>query len=311
MPARTRAYLMLLLVAAIWGAAGPIIKYTLTYFEPTLFLTYRFLLTCALLVPLQLLLHPKTIRNLATLTTKQKGYLAVSGVLGSTVQLGLLFIGYSLTTSLDATIINDSLPPIITAFLGHRLLGERITHRERLGLTIAFIGSLLVVVQPIWESGRFFTGSLAGNLIVLTASGVWAAYALLTKRQLHYHTSPLLLTSSMFTMGFLSMFAILLATQTPYHVLTTLSTAPLSAHLGVMYMAALSGALAYFLYQSAQKTIEASEANVFLYLPPIFTFPLSVLWLKEPITAFLVIGCLLIAVGVYVSATKVNRQSSG
>ena len=41
-PARLRAYLMLLVVAVIWGIATPIIKYTLEGFSPVIFLTYRF-----------------------------------------------------------------------------------------------------------------------------------------------------------------------------------------------------------------------------------------------------------------------------
>mgnify|MGYP001597495960 CR=1 FL=1 len=41
-PARLRAYLMLLVVAVIWGIASPVIKYTLGGFDPLTFLTYRF-----------------------------------------------------------------------------------------------------------------------------------------------------------------------------------------------------------------------------------------------------------------------------
>ena len=39
---RLRAYIYLLLVAGIWGAAGPIIKFTLQAIDPLPFLAYRF-----------------------------------------------------------------------------------------------------------------------------------------------------------------------------------------------------------------------------------------------------------------------------
>ncbi|PIP57395.1 hypothetical protein COX03_03365, partial [Candidatus Woesebacteria bacterium CG22_combo_CG10-13_8_21_14_all_39_10] len=41
-PHRLKAYILLLIVAVIWGIAGPVIKFTLGGFPPLLFLTYRF-----------------------------------------------------------------------------------------------------------------------------------------------------------------------------------------------------------------------------------------------------------------------------
>lgn len=78
----------------------------------------------------------------------------------------------------------------------------------------------------------------------------------------------------------------------------------LSAHLAVVYMALFSGALAYFLYQRAQKTIEASEASVFNYLPPIVTAPVATLWLHEKITIPYIIGSVVIAIGVFLAEWK-------
>ena len=44
-PKRLRSYIYLVIVAAIWGAAGPVIKFTLRELPPFTFLTYRFLIT--------------------------------------------------------------------------------------------------------------------------------------------------------------------------------------------------------------------------------------------------------------------------
>jgi len=81
----------------------------------------------------------------------------------------------------------------------------------------------------------------------------------------------------------------------------------LSAHLSVIFMALFSGALAYFLYQKAQKSIEASEASVFNYLPPIVTAPVATLWLHEKLTIPYIVGSVIIASGVFLAEWK-KRQ---
>jgi drug/metabolite transporter (DMT)-like permease len=73
-------------------------------------------------------------------------------------------------------------------------------------------------------------------------------------------------------------------------------------------MALLSGSLAYFLYQKAQKTIEASEATLFSYLSPLFAIPLAVFWLKEEITIFYLLGAVIVAIGVIIAESKRRKK---
>lgn len=75
-------------------------------------------------------------------------------------------------------------------------------------------------------------------------------------------------------------------------------------------MALLSGSLAYFLFNKAQKTIEIGEASLFAYLYPIFSTPLAVLWLGEKITPIFMVGAIIIALGVFVAEVKKNRYNT-
>ena len=293
---RTRAYLLLLIVSAIWGAAGPIIKYTLGYFDPITFLTYRFFLTSLVLIPIWFFVEPH--HHLTTLSSKDWVIIILSGLLGSTGNLLPLFYGFSLTTSLDGTVISSS-SPIITALAGIYFLRERVTRREQLGLLTAFLGSVIIVIQPFFKTGQIFTGSMAGNLLVLLSNFTWTAYVILTKKGLRDNLSPLFLTTSMFFLGFLSLIPLFII-----HNSLFISPLPVSAHLGVIYMALISGALAYFLYQKGQKSIEASEANLFSYLSPLFAFPLAYFWLHEPLTVYMLSGSAIIALGVGIASWK-------
>src|SRR3989344_210719 len=173
--ARWRAYFMLLLVAAIWGFATPIIKYAFDYLSPALFLTYRFFITSLVMIPILILTQPDTFNTLGQLSFADWGHLILGGFLGSTLQLGLLFWGLNLTSSLDASLINAT-SPILVAIAGFTYLQEKITSREKWGLVVAFLGTLIIVLQPLWEGSSLSSGSILGNLLVLAGTAAWVAY---------------------------------------------------------------------------------------------------------------------------------------
>src|SRR3989339_612185 len=107
--ARTRAYLMLLIVAVIWGVASPIIKYTLGGFSPIVFLTYRFGISTIIA------LISFAVFGLHLPTDKKTFWLMLfCGFLTSTVSLGLLFFGFNDTTVLDSSLISLASPLIIS-----------------------------------------------------------------------------------------------------------------------------------------------------------------------------------------------------
>ncbi len=307
MPARYKTYLLLILVAVFWGIAPPVIKYTLGYFPTTLFLTYRFLMISAVMIPYLLITEPDSWQSMGELKPRDWLILIACGFVGSTVQLGLLFWGLELTTSLDASVINAT-SPILAALASHYILREFIPPREKIGHIIAFIGSLIIVVQPMFEGHRLFSGSITGNLLILSGTIAWVIYALITKRELKHKMSPLLLTVTMFFTGLVSMSVITFFTYPPSKIQSILISAPISAHLGVLYMALFSGALAYWAYQEAQKTVTVAEANIFLYLPPVFTLPLAYFWLHEHISLMFLFGSLVVTIGVIYAESRHRRH---
>ena len=86
-PARLRAYLMLLVVAVIWGIASPVIKYTLGGFDPLTFLTYRFGISSIISIVIFLIIGFKLPNNL-----KDTTLLIIYGLLASSISLALLFL---------------------------------------------------------------------------------------------------------------------------------------------------------------------------------------------------------------------------
>jgi drug/metabolite transporter (DMT)-like permease len=112
------------------------------------------------------------------------------------------------------------------------------------------------------------------------------------------------LTNLAFIIGALTLIPITLFTYGTPNVINMIIALPFKYHLGVWYMALLSGNLAYFLYVRGQKSIEVSEAVLFNYLQPVFMVPLAIFWLHESLTASFIIGGIIITIGLMVAETK-------
>lgn len=302
MPVRLRVYFELLLTALIWGVAGVVIKYTVGYFPTPIFLTYRFLIASIVAVPFLIIGFSKIPKDPKTLAIT-----AFNGFLASTLALSLLFWGAERTSSVDLNLIS-AIAPITIALAGIFFLREHVTKRESLGLIIALAGTLITIVEPTLRNHDGLSG-LIGNLLVFASVLVGTANAVLTKVITRKEVSPLVATNISFIVGFLTMIPVLLLTHSPSETISLIKTAPISYHLGVLYMALISGTLAYFLWFRAIKSIEVGEVGVFAYLYPVFGTPLSVLWLKEKISPPFIIGSIVIALGVFLAEWKKKRYT--
>ena len=93
-------------------------------------------------------------------------------------------------------------------------------------------------------------------------------------------------------------------------IVTQIVSTPSNYHLGVLYMAIISGTLAFWLFNKAQKSIEIGEQSLFAYLYPIFSLPLAVLWLGEKISTIHIIGGVIIIIGVVIAEIKKKRYNT-
>ncbi len=73
---------------------------------------------------------------------------------------------------------------------------------------------------------------------------------------------------------------------------------------GILYMSILSGVLAYVLYQSGLRIIEASEASVFYYLQPLAAIPAAIFLLGETLSPLFLAGAIIITIGVYLAERR-------
>lgn len=307
---RLKAYLALLLVSLIWGIASPVIKYTLNFLPPFTFLFWRFLVTCLIFLPIFVIFirkHPIKIADLPKLI--------FLGFLGTPLTLSLIFVGYQKTTALDGVLISST-APIFIALGGALFLKEKIEKKEKIGLLIALIGSIIAISQPLLEGGFLALKNLQGNLLVFGSVLSWTLFTLLSKEDFRRH-HPFVITAFCFFIGLIVIFPFFLIEQ---HFSPALpagrpltsgipfltSRFPLPAILGILYMSLFSSVLAYSLYEYGLSKIEASEATLFAYLQPVFAAPVVLLWLGEKITFPFILGAFIIALGVLISEIKIK-----
>lgn len=296
---RFTAYLLLLIVSIIWGVAGPVIKFTLNDIPPLIFLTYRFAVS-SIAAFVFWSIHPPRIRHFSG----KLFHIILYSVLNVSLGLGLLFFGFDKTSSIMGTVISAT-GPILTTIAGALLLHEHVTGMERAGISIALFGTLLTVIGPIFlGDGKTMISSVEGNILIIASLLAGAGGAVVAKVSLRERISPFTLASLSFLIGFLTLLPITLWQYSLEEIVRTIASAPLSAHLGVWYMALLSGTLAYTLQNRAMRTIEVGEASIFGYLMPIWAAPLAVFWLGESLTFPFMIGGTIIAIGVVIAEYK-------
>jgi len=304
--ARTRAYIQLLIVAVIWGIAGPIIKLALKNITPDVFVMYRFFL--ASLVGILILWkhngqRPKGIRLITTTT--------IYAFLNSTATIGLLFWGADKTTLLNMSLIS-LFGPITMMVLGYLFLKEHLTRRMKIGAFVTFIGATVIAIEPLISGSHGagpIVGEIFGNALVLLSLVCGATSGLLVKKLLREGVSAVFLANYSFIVGFITLVPIVLYVREPQQVVEMLKTATFLDHLGVIYMAFISGTIAYTLTNSAQKTIELSETAIFSYLYPIFSAILAVVLLGEKIGWITIVACLVTFAGVFVAEFKKHAQA--
>lgn len=146
----------------LWSSGFIVAKLALPYSPPLTFLLLRFVLVIALILPAALAWHAPWPRS-----ASQVFHLAIAGALLHGGYLSGVFcaIDHGLGAGLTSLIVGTQ--PILTGFAG-RLIGERVSARQWLGLLLGFGGVILVVADRIHITG-LDTAGVALSLMALVS----------------------------------------------------------------------------------------------------------------------------------------------
>jgi len=290
---RRLAYLALIATALIWGVAFPFIKPALDIISSTQYLYFRFLAAGIVSMPIFLWYYIKKQPKLSYLIK------VIFIELLGTIPLYLLYEGLARTSSLDASLLG-SIGPIFITLGGIYFLHERESNREWQGMGLALLGSVILVVAPIFVGSTDTPSSTTGNILIMGYNVLYTAYALLAKH-IYKSNPPIFLGSPTYLATALIYGLILKYSHSLPNIQILLSTP--SVLFPVLYMAIPGGILAFALHLYAVGKIEVSEANLFTYLHGVVAIPAAYFILGEKPTLITLFAILIIAYGVYRAET--------
>jgi len=298
---QTRAYLALLLIAALWGTFPATSKLALDDLPPTLLTAARAIVASTFLVALLARSSADAVRAPTPETLRA---FVVLGVAGVGLSMHIAYWGIYTTTAANAAILQAASPVMIA--LGARLyLGERLRRLQQAGVALSMLGVLLVVTEgqlaelapSEWRLGDFLT------LLGLTT---WTVYTVYGKR-LIATVPPSLATTGAYVCGTLVLVPLAIVTL-PFMPRPRLAS-PV-AWVVLVYHAIL-GAIAHLWWYAAVERVGPSRAAIFLNVTPLVGMALAAVLLGEPIGPWQVAGVTLVLGGVALTTGGATRRSSG
>lgn len=290
-PEKREALLAITIAAMIWGANAPISKWTLQFIsvETLAFIRFYFAFIIFYLI----------FRPSLKVAKKDIPLMFLSGFIGISIHIPLLYIGLSLTGAINAAIIASSIP-ILTLFFSRFFLKEKISRKFMIGGILGLFGVVFIVLEPIFEEG--FSDNLAGNLILLGAAVSFIVYEIISKRltKRNYHATTI--TTYSYLIGFISFlpFYLMDITKNGIYFLNS------QALSGIFYILFFSSLMAIPLWQWGISKLEISRVGFFLYLDPVVAFTVAFFLLGEVVTWHMLIGALFIFIGLYIAENTLH-----
>ncbi len=266
----------------LWASAYVPSKVASVESEPLWFLAIRFFTAGAILTAVALALRQPFPRT-------RRGWLVgiVVGILANALYLGFTYTALRhLSSGMGAIVASTN--PLVLALVAPRLLGEPLTARKALGLTLGFGGVVAIVLARSGSSGA------APFDVVLAFAGVCASVASTVLYKLAGTRESLVALTAvqLLAAGCVLAPVALVASGLPHaHV-----TAALAASFVYLVLVLSVGASLIWFWLLTHG--EASRVSAFYYLTPAFGLALAALLLKEPVGPHDLIGLAAIAAGI-------------
>lgn len=276
----------LIFVGAIWGGAFLFISIALRDFEPISLATWRVTLGAAVLFAVALLIGQK-------LPTGRRNWrlIFIVGFLNSAVPFFLISWGQQFISSAESALL-VAMGTFVSLLLSHFTSeDERINRPRVIGVSIGFIGVMILVFWELLESG---TGNLPGQLAVMAAGCSYAISSVVSRRLTHL---PMISTSAV-TMASACLYMIPLAFMLENPLPADVETASVIALIYLGVVATAFGFTLRFFIIRANGAVFMSQVG---YLVPLFGVIWSGLYFADAINLQTLISLGMILLGIAVT----------
>lgn len=285
------AILALIVANVIWGATSPIFKWSLQDTDPFTFGFIRFFIAALVILPF-------TIHKLKISMNAFMKLLAIS-YLGLFLHITYLLFGLELSSSINAPIIGSSAPVFL--IIGSMFfLREKPKSRLIFGTLVSLAGVLLIILQPVLETG--LDASLLGNIFFVLSTLTAVMYALLLKR-FHLPYDIRTITFWLFVITAATYFPLFLWESQGQNFMRDVTP---QALVGIVYGAIFTSAIAYACYNFALRHVVTNETGIFFYVDPVIAILVAIPLLGEKITPLFLFGSLLVFLGIFLAERRIH-----
>ncbi|MEX2198173.1 MAG: DMT family transporter [Burkholderiales bacterium] len=283
------AFLLLALTMLFWAGNWVLGRALRDAMEPFTLNFVRWALATLVLAPFAL----PGLRAQLPVLRRRWGILLLLALTGVALFHALVYLGLRSTTTVNAILLNSSLPLFILA-CAWILERERATRRQVGGLALSLAG-ILVILSRGEPASLLALEVHAGDAWILAAMPIWGVYSVLLKRR------PPELGGVAFLFVISALGTLLLL---PAALISPPRWPGAAAALGVAYIAVFASILAFIFWNRGVAIVGASAAGVTLHLLPLFGTALAIVFLGESFHAFHAVGFATILAGVVVATRK-------
>lgn len=268
---------------AVWGTSFIFVKVGLAYSPPFIFAALRQIVGAAAMLPFLLNTReaiPKTRRELFPLL--------LLGIFNITLTNGASFTALKTVPAGLATVIAYTQPVWVFIF-AVVILKESSNARKVLGTILGFIGIAIIFLPGIQVSQAY----LSGQTLLLFSSFAWAIGAIIFKAKVKTE-SLYMVNFIMLLFGAAPLMAVSLLTENLGSIQWTPTFAVSLFQLGI-----LAQSVGWTLWLFLIRRLGASKTSSSLFLTPIVTVVVGVVFLNESLSALEVIGASAALAGTY------------
>ncbi|MFN8286987.1 MAG: DMT family transporter [Chitinophagales bacterium] len=280
-----RAHVFLFIVNLFYGAGFTVSKMVMPeYVKPFGFILIRVSITTTLFF----ILHRFWLNE--KVHTKDFLKMAVCGFFGVVINQEMFFMGLSITTPINASLIMI-MTPILVFVISFFMAHEKATWQKILGILSGATGAFIII------SGKGFNFSgetVLGDLFILINATSYAIYLVIVRPLMHkYH--PFTVVKWVFFFGLFPVAALGFSQfqQIEWHSFTT------QTWLAISFIVICTTFLAYLLNMLALRELHSSIVGAYIYLQPILATLISIGLGKDKLSAEKIISAILIFAGVY------------
>ena len=221
----------------------------------------------------------------------------LAALMGMCINMLSFFKGLELSTPVNSGIFATT-NPIIILLLSYLFLGEKIGIRKFLGITMGFVGAMILVLYGT-QNTTDAPDVLMGNILFMINSIFFSGFIIVVK-PLSEKYNTVTIMKWLFLIGFVLTFPV---TVTEYNEVDW-PNMPLDVLWRVAFVVLGTTFSTYLLNLYALRNLQASTVGAFAYAQPVIAISYAIYTGNDTLDGIKVVACLVIMLGVYLVSKK-------